>query len=156
MEQITAMKITALSFCAFRSHTEPEGYAFGDVTYITGDNGAGKTTMAHGVAYALYGVSFFGEQAIERLMRQGAEGTQVRLDFTDQAGNPHTLIRTRKRDKTSLLLDSYTVRQADIDRIFCDKDTFLSMFNPSYLIELGEKGRGLVLKHLKPVPLVRC
>ena len=59
MEQITAMKITALSFCAFRSHTEPEGYAFGDITYITGDNGAGKTTMAHGVAYALYGVSFF-------------------------------------------------------------------------------------------------
>lgn len=152
MEQITAMKITALSFCTFRSHTEPEGYAFGDVTYITGDNGAGKTTMAHGVAYALYGVSFFGEQAIERLMSQGAEGTQVRLDFTDQAGNPHTLIRTRKRDKTSLLLDSYTVRQTDIDRIFCDKDTFLSMFNPSYLIELGEKGRGLVLKHLKPVP----
>ena len=152
MEQITAMKITALSFCTFRSHTEPEGYAFGDVTYITGDNGAGKTTMAHGVAYALYGVSFFGEQAIERLMSQGSEGTQVRLDFTDQASNPHTLIRTRKRDKTSLLLDSYTVRQADIDRIFCDKDTFLSMFNPSYLIELGEKGRGLMLKHLKPVP----
>ena len=26
------------------------------------------------------------------------------------------------------------------------------MFNPSYLIELGEKGRGLMLKHLKPVP----
>ena len=50
MERITAMKITALSFCTFRSHTEPEGYAFGDVTYITGDNGAGKTTMAHGVA----------------------------------------------------------------------------------------------------------
>ena len=83
------MKITALSFCTFRSHTEPEGYAFGDVTYITGDNGAGKTTMAHGVAYALYGVSFFGEQAIERLMSQGAEGTQVRLDFTDQAADPH-------------------------------------------------------------------
>ena len=152
MERITAMKITALSFNCFRNHMGPEGYAFGDITYITGDNGAGKTTMAHGVAYALYGVSFFGEQAIERLMSQGAEGTQVRLDFTDQAGNPHTLIRTRKRDKTSLLLDSYTVRQADIDRIFCDKDTFLSMFNPSYLIELGEKGRGLMLKHLKPVP----
>ena len=107
MERITAMKITALSFNCFRNHMGPEGYAFGDITYITGDNGAGKTTMAHGVAYALYGVSFFGEQAIERLMSQGAEGTQVRLDFTDQNGNPHTLIRTRKRDKTSLLLDLY-------------------------------------------------
>ena len=64
MERITAMKITALSFNCFRNHMGPEGYAFGDITYITGDNGAGKTTMAHGVAYALYGVSFFGEQAI--------------------------------------------------------------------------------------------
>ena len=25
MERITAMKITALSFCTFRNHTEPEG-----------------------------------------------------------------------------------------------------------------------------------
>lgn len=152
MKQITAMHITALSFSDFRNHEEPVGYAFGDITYITGDNGAGKTTMAHGIAYALYGVSFFGEQKIERLMSQGSDETQVRLDFTDQDGDPHTLIRARKGDKTSLMLDSYTIRQTDIDRCFCDKDTFLSMFNPSYLIELGEKGRGLVLKHLKPVP----
>lgn len=151
MKQITAMHITALSFSDFRNHEEPVGYAFGDITYITGDNGAGKTTMAHGIAYALYGVSFFGEQKIERLMSQGSDETQVRLDFTDQDGDPHTLIRARKGDKTSLMLDSYTIRQTDIDRCFCDKDTFLSMFNPSYLIELGEKGRGLLLKHLKPV-----
>ena len=89
MERITAMKITALSFCTFRNHTEPEGYAFGDVTYITGDNGAGKTTMAHGIAYALYGVSFFGEQAIERLMSQGAEGTQVRRFYRPERQPPH-------------------------------------------------------------------
>ena len=37
MERITAMKITALSFNCFRNHMGPEGYAFGDITYITGD-----------------------------------------------------------------------------------------------------------------------
>lgn len=152
MEQITAMKITGITFTDFRNHKAPESYTFGDVSYITGHNGTGKTTMAHGVCYALYGVSYYGEQKIERLMNENAAGTQVQLDFTDQNGKAHTLIRNRSGDKTALLLDTYTIRQADIDRMFCDKETFLSMFNPTYLPEhLGEKGRALILKHLEPV-----
>lgn len=154
MEQITAMKITGMTFTDFRNHKAPESYTFGDVSYITGHNGTGKTTMAHGVCYALYGVSYYGEQKIERLMNENAAGTQVQLDFTDQNGKAHTLIRNRSGDKTALLLDTYTIRQADIDRMFCDKDTFLSMFNPTYLPEhLGEKGRALILKYLQPVPV---
>lgn len=152
MDQITAMKITEITFTDFRNHKAPESYAFGDVCYITGHNGTGKTTMAHGICYALYGVSYYGEQKIERLMNENAAGTQVQLDFTDQNGKPHTLIRNRNGDKTTLLLDGYTVRQADIERMLCDKDTFLSMFNPTYLTEhLGEKGRALILKYLQPV-----
>lgn len=152
MEQITAIKITGITFTDFRNHKKPEHYSFGDISYITGHNGSGKTTMAHGVAYALYGVNYYGEQKIDRLMNETAAGTQVQLDFTDQNGKAHTLIRSRNGDKTALLLDSYTVRQADIDRMLCDKETFLSMFNPLYLTErLGEKGRALILKHLQPV-----
>lgn len=146
MEQITAMKITGITFTDFRNHKAPESYTFGDISYITGHNGTGKTTMAHGICYALYGVSYYGEQKIERLMNERAAGTQVQLDFTDQNGKPHTLIRNRNGDKTALSLDSYTIRQTDIDRMFCDKDTFLSMFNPTYLTErLGDKGRALIL-----------
>ena len=135
MEQITAMKITGITFTDFRNHKAPESYSFGDVSYITGHNGTGKTTMAHGICYALYGVSYYGEQKIERLMNENAAGTQVQLDFTDQNGKAHTLIRNRSGDKTSLFLDTYTIRQTDIDRMFCDKETFLSMFNPTYLTE---------------------
>lgn len=152
MEQITAMKISGITFTDFRNHKAPGSYSFGDISYITGHNGTGKTTMAHGICYALYGVSYYGEQKIERLMNESAGGTQVQLDFTDQNGKPHTLIRNRSGDKTAILLDTYTIRQADIDRMFCDKETFLSMFNPTYLTErLGEKGRAFILKHLQPV-----
>ena len=152
MEPITAIKITGITFTDFRNHKKPEHYSFGDISYITGHNGTGKTTMAHGVAYALYGVNYYGEQKIDRLMNENAAGTQVQLDFTDQNGKAHTLIRNRNGDKTALLLDSYTIRQSDIDRMLCDKETFLSMFNPLYLTEqLGEKGRSLILKHLQPV-----
>lgn len=152
MEPITSMRITGMTFTDFRNHKAPESYTFGDVSYITGHNGTGKTTMAHGVAYALYGVNYYGEQKIDRLMNEKAAGTQVQLDFTDQNGREHTLIRNRNGDKTVLLMDSYTIRQTDIDQLFCDKETFLSMFNPLYLTErLGEKGRALILKHLQPV-----
>lgn len=152
MEQITAMKIIGVTFTDFRNHKAPESYTFGDISYITGHNGTGKTTMAHGICYALYGVSYYGEQKIERLMNEKAAGTQVQLDFIDQNGKQHTLIRNRSGDRTALLLDSYTIRQTDIEHMFCDRDTFLSMFNPTYLTEhLEEKGRALILKHLQPV-----
>lgn len=153
MEQITAMKITGLTLTNFRNHKKSESYSFDDLTYISGHNGTGKTTMAHGICYALYGVSYYGEQKIERLMNEQAIGTQVQLDFIDQNGKTHTLIRKRNGDKTALILDTYTVRQTEIEKMFCDKDTFLSMFNPTYLTErLGEKGRALILRYLKAVP----
>lgn len=152
MDQITTMKITGITFSDFRNHKKPESYTFGDISYITGHNGTGKTTMAHGICYALYGVSYYGEQKIERLMNENAAGTQVQLDFIDQNGKAHTLVRNRNGDKTVLLMDSHTIRQADIEHMFCDKETFLSMFNPTYLAErLGEKSRNLILKHLQPI-----
>ena len=38
MEQITAMKITGITFTDFRNHKAPESYTFGDISYITGHN----------------------------------------------------------------------------------------------------------------------
>ena len=35
MEQITAMKITGITFTDFRNHKAPESYTFGDISYIT-------------------------------------------------------------------------------------------------------------------------
>ena len=153
MERLTAMKITGLGLYNFRNHTEPEHFDFGDYSFITGHNGSGKTTMAHAVCYALYGITYYGEQKIERLMNESANEVSVQLEFTDQDGKAHTLIRSRKNDKNSLLLDGYTVRQTDIESMFCDHHTFLAMFNPTYLTERlsGTEGRTLLLKHMKTV-----
>lgn len=148
MEKITAMKITGLTLTNFRNHTEPEHYDFGDISYISGHNGTGKTTMAHAVCYALYGVSYYGESKIERLMNEATDNVTVTLVFTDQNNAAHTLQRNRQNDKITLTLDGYTVRQREIEQQFCDKDTFLAMFNPTYLIELGDKGRTLMLRYL--------
>lgn len=153
MEQITAMKITGLGLRNFRNHTEPQYFEFGDYSFVSGHNGSGKTTTAHGICYALYGVSYYGEQKIERLMNENACELQVQLDFIDQNGKAHSLIRSRKNDKNSLLMDGYTIRQGDVERIFCERDVFLAMFNPTYLTErlTGNEGRELILKFLSPV-----
>lgn len=63
MEQITAMKITGLGLQNFRNHTEPQYFQFGDYRFVSGHNGSGKTAMAHGICYAFYGVSYYGEQS---------------------------------------------------------------------------------------------
>ena len=122
------------------------------MTFISGHNGTGKTTMAHAVCYVLYGVNYYGLQKIERIINEKANSVKVKLEFMDQDGEVHTLIRARKADKGTLLLDGYSVTNEEIEQNFCDKRLFLSMFNPSYLVEtLGEKGRELVLKYLAPI-----
>ncbi len=152
MEQITAMKITGITLNNFRNHTETTHFDFGDISYITGHNGTGKTTMAHAVCFALYGVTYYGEQKIERLMNECADNVQVQLHFIDQDGAAHTLMRTRKNEKYSVLMDGYTVNQSRIEQMFGDKNTFIAMFNPTYLIEnMGNDGRELILRHLKPI-----
>ncbi|WP_077534359.1 AAA family ATPase [Massiliimalia massiliensis] len=152
MNPITSMKIVRLSLTNFRNHLSNTVFSFGNINYIFGHNGTGKTTIAHGITYALYGVSYYGEQNISCLMNENADQVEVKLEFVDQNEELHTLTRVRKQDKTSVFLDSYTIRQGDLERLICDKDTFLAQFNPLYLAEtMGNKGRELVVKQLKPV-----
>ena len=153
MEQITAMKITQLELRNFRNQVDPETFELGDVSYISGHNGTGKTTLAHAICYALFGVSYYGEQKIERLMNEDSDSVSVRMQFIDQDGNIHNITRSRNKDKTYILLDGVTVRQAQIEGMFCERDMFLSMFNPAYLTECMDSAdsRKLVLRYLGEV-----
>ena len=152
MKKITSMKIVALEMENFRNHTESERFDFGDMTFISGHNGTGKTTIAHAICYVLYGVSYYGLQKIERMMNEKSNTVKVKLEFVDQDGEQHTIVRARKDDKCSLMFDGYSITGEEFEQNFCDKKLFLSMFNPNYLVEtLGEKGRELVLKHLAPI-----
>ena len=152
MEQITEISIKEISLSGFRNQKEPVSFALGDVNCVTGHNGTGKTTLAHAVAFAFYGVTYFGEQKADRLINSESAGCEVKVDFTDQNGILHSLIRRRFGSKTELIFDSFSVRQEEINRFICDKDTFLCILNPFYLTSFSEvKGRELLFRNLKTV-----
>ena len=152
MQQVTEISIREISLSGFRNQKELVSFALGDVNCVTGHNGTGKTTLAHAVAFAFYGVTYFGEQKADRLINSESAGCEVKVDFSDQNGVLHSLIRRRFGSKTELIFDSFSVRQEEINRFICDKDTFLCIFNPFYLTSFGEaRGRELIFRNLKTV-----
>jgi DNA repair exonuclease SbcCD ATPase subunit len=145
MQKTKSLKVTGITLSGFRCHKDKITVALGDTTLISGDNGKGKSSIAHAIAYALYGTDAFGAQDIDRILNNESDTVSVSLTFTDDTGAAHELMRSRTGDKTNLQLDGYTIRQAGIETLFGSKDTFLSLFNPSYFAEImGGKAREFI------------
>jgi DNA repair exonuclease SbcCD ATPase subunit len=151
MEHIKSFRINSLTVEGFKNFTERKTFDFGDVNYITGHNGLGKTTIADAIAYAIAGVPFSGEQSLDRLYTMGTRDMRVELSITAD-GAVHTLIRERVNDGTAITWDGARIRQSDMVSMFGEKDVFLSVLNPLYFIEvLGDKGRNLLERCLPSV-----
>ena len=152
MKRYNSFKITSLALEGFRCFPIRKTFDLGDITCISGSNGKGKTSIAHAISFVFFGVSFFGEQNIDMLQNNSAKFVKAELQFQDENGMCHTLVRTREDSRTTLSLDGIQIRQSDIPAYFCDKDMFLSLFNPLYFVEsIGEKGREFLQKLLPPI-----
>jgi len=153
LQKINAFKITRLSVSGFKCFSGEQVFDFGDITFITGDNHVGKTSIADAIAFAFCGRLFSGAVAPDRLYSDGQTSLRVSLGLVDETGTAHELNRERKKDKVSIAFDGYNVRQKDLDVIFGEPDVFLSILNPVFFIEyLGNDGQALLQKYL---PLVK-
>lgn len=153
MEKIQSFSITELTVSGFKCFAEERTFAFGDIAYITGGNHVGKSSIADAVAFAVTGQGFFGENSLDRLYSEALPNIFVRMNFQDETGTRHELIRTRKKDVMKITYDGYTLRQADLNVLFGERDVFLSIFNPRYFIEiLGSEGQELLQKQLPLIP----
>ena len=152
MEKVKFLKVTKITLSNFRSYGNETVIEVGDMTLVSGDNGKGKSSIAHAISYAFYGVSAFGAQDIDNIRADESESVTVTLEFIDQYGEIHSFRRARTGDDTTLTLDAHKIQQKNVNDLFCDKDTFLSLFNPSYFIEvLGAKGKELLSLRLPVV-----
>ena len=120
---------------------------------ITGGNGVGKTSVADAISFAVTGQPFFGERGIDRLHNEANPDVSVCLRFLDETGTPHTLTRTRRKNRMTIHYDGYEIRQLDLTDMFGERDVFLSIFNPLYFIEeLGDEGKDLLELYLPMIP----
>ena len=94
------MKPLKLEMTAFGSYAEPTAVPFDELRpglcLITGDTGAGKTTIFDGIVFALYGTASGRDRAPEMMHSDLADpsvDTVVKLCFS-QAGKRYTVVRS--------------------------------------------------------------
>jgi DNA repair exonuclease SbcCD ATPase subunit len=151
VKKINGFTITKLSMSGFKCFEDNTTFDFGDTTFITAQNGQGKSSIADAIAFAFVGSPFFGDKGLDRLHNRNTDEMTVSVDFVDDSGETHNLTRTRKREITAISYDGLTARQSDLNSAFGDKDIFLSILNPLYFVNvLGDSGKGL-LEKLLPV-----
>lgn len=152
MEKINYICILKVVMSGFKRFLKPFEVNLSEISYISGHNEQGKTSIADAITFAFYGIPLWGERSADRLMNKEAKVTQVTVKFVDGNGELHTLVRRRTGDNTTVTLDTFQIRQADLYSIFAEKDIFLSIFNPLYFIEkIAEDGRTFLQRLLPPV-----
>ena len=152
MNKINKFSILSVKMEGFKRFKEPYEIELDALTYISGGNGRGKTTVADAIAYAFCGTPFWGEKSCDRLQNPDCKEMKVEVRFVDENGEVHTLTRRRSGGASTVTMDTSQLRQADITNIFADKDVFLSVFNPLYFIEkIADNGREFLQKLMPPV-----
>ena len=152
VKPIKQFEISSLKVSGFKCFAEERSFSFGPMNAIFGHNAQGKSTIADAISYAITGVSFFGSNRMDRLRAPG-KNISVELQIVDGEGQPHCLIRNRVGDNTDVFWDGQPIAAKDLNTVFAERDLFLAVFNPLYLIEvLGNKGRDLFERYMAEVP----
>ena len=152
VKPIKQFEISSLKVSGFKCFAEERSFSFGPMNAIFGHNAQGKSTIADAISYAITGVSFFGSNRMDRLRAPG-KNISVELQIVDGEGQPHCLIRNRVGDNTDVFWDGQPIAAKDLNTVFAERDLFLAVFNPLYLIEvLGNKGRDLFERYMPVVP----
>jgi len=152
MKRIRKFYILNVKMEGFKRFKEPFSVALDKVTYISGANGQGKTSIADAIAFAFCGTPFNGERSCDRLLNPGCKEMNVEVRFVDENGEIHILSRRRDLKSSTIMFDGILTRQSDVSAMFADKDIFLSVLNPLYFIEkIADDGREFLQKLLPPV-----
>lgn len=152
MDKIKKFSILSIKMEGFKRFKDPYEIKMDTLTYISGGNGKGKTTVADAIAYAFCGTPLWGEKSCDRLQNPDCKEMKVEVRFVDERGEIHTISRRRNGGSSTVTMDTMQLRQTDITNIFADKDVFLSVLNPLYFIEkIADDGREFLQKLMPPV-----
>ena len=120
MEPIASFTITDLNVSGFKCFADGAEFHFGPMTFVTGGNGRGKSSIADAIAFAITGLPFSGERNIDRLSSERNPNLCIDLRFLDAAGQPHRLVRRRQKGRMDVTLEGRPIRQQDLNVLFGD------------------------------------
>lgn len=133
------MLIKKLKMEGFKNHKNKVEYDLGRLTFISGDNFKGKTTIGEAITWCIAGIDLTGnEMATNRLLNNKSKNMEVEIDFIFN-GEDFNLIRSKRGSKTEIYLNGEVVKNTDLIKFYKDKHTFLSIFNPDYFAGLTPK-----------------
>ena len=108
MKRINKFSILTLKMEGFKRFKEPYTMEFDRLTYISGGNGQGKSTMADAIAYAFCGTPFWGEKSLDKLQNPECKEMSVEVQFVDEDGEivGTNYVGSRSYDNWKYIIDS--------------------------------------------------
>jgi len=130
------MKITYLKTIGFRKNEKEFETKLFDITNITGGNTKGKSNILYAIIWAFLGTNLTGDDKVW-LGNKNTDNCYVELDFIDNQGDTHKIIRYKNRydnKKNFIMLDNNPAEPEDLQKFYGDKKLFLSILNSNYFI----------------------
>ena len=133
------LQLRQIEIKGFKPYKDVKVVCFSENTVIEGDNGQGKSSIADAITYALLGTGVDGvEKAGTKLINNESKDMYVILMF-DVDGEEHILTRSKKGNKSDLILDANSIDQVELMNWIKQKELFLSIFSPDYFISMTPK-----------------
>ena len=130
------MKIEKIRIVGFKGYKDKVEYNFsGNKTTIVGPNGSGKTTIAEGICWCLYGCNLIGNDKVDTLLLNN-NSTEMEVEVEISIEDVLYKIKRSKKKSISIKLNDKKVVQKSLDEIIPPKELFLSIFNPKYFLNL--------------------
>ena len=125
-------------------------YTFGDIVYIFGNNGAGKSTILQAIQYALLGyIPGTAKNSKEAILRHSPQNSiTVRLELYEVAGDVNTVYIERAINKN---INSVEVLPSDYDISAIIKELELPIFNfNDFVGQTANKLKEYFIKNILP------
>ncbi len=152
------MEFTKLVLKNFRSFDDKEFNFYRD-NHIFGDNGEGKSTIAEGIVFALYGVTIYGTNRTDPLVKLSSEPNstaETEAEVTIRVGGTERVIRRIKTlEETAVFCDGVKTSQKLLQEKVLrrlDPKQFLMAFSPLFFdtLETGSLKKLIIFLAVPP------
>jgi DNA repair exonuclease SbcCD ATPase subunit len=132
--------IKSLSMKDFKGVTTQEFYDFNKIITIEGDNYTGKTTVAEGILFGLYGVDLQGSSRTDALVNNQMKRGKCEVEVVVETNEGEFKItRSATKTKKTVKIDKNEVTQKEVLEIVGDMDSFIIAYLPTHILGYKDK-----------------